>query len=159
MFLHGRGFYAGALALSLLLVTACGSTSTVTVVLDGGGLTGLPSMAISQGAHHQVLIQNATFAPLEISIKPGDTVTWVNHDGGPHTATSIRYFQDEDDISHVFIGESWDSGYIEPGQSFSRTFDTEGTFEYFSFPLDKPLPVPEFYQLMSGMALGVVVVK
>ena len=52
--------------------------------------------------------------PLTITI--GTTVTWLNNDSVAHTATSINGV--------------WDSGTINPGQSFSFLFSSEGTFHY-----------------------------
>ncbi|MDX1487630.1 MAG: plastocyanin/azurin family copper-binding protein [Acidiferrobacterales bacterium] len=47
---------------------------------------------------HVVQIRNLQFVPEQLSVVPGDTITWVNHDLVPHTVTA-------DD-------ESWDSGLI-----------------------------------------------
>ncbi len=43
-------------------------------------------------------------------------MTWVNNDTVPHTATSDTGV--------------WDSGTLNPGQSFSFTFNDAGTFPY-----------------------------
>ena len=67
-----------------------------------------------QGA--MVSIENFAFNPPNISVVPGTTVTWVNNDAVPHTTTA-------DD-------GSWDSETLQPGQSFSFTFDSAGTFPY-----------------------------
>ena len=147
---------AVALALSLLLVTACGAGKTVTVLQTGSTPA---SQAGAPTSQHQVIIQGAAFTPAELDIQPGDTVTWTNQDTSAHTVTSIRCFQDEDDISHIYIGETWDSGDIDPGASFSRTFSQSGSYDYFSLPLEKPSPIPQYYQLVAGIPTGVVVVK
>ena len=65
----------------------------------------------SQSANVQVNLKNFVYTPPEVSIKVGDRVTWNNIDIEPHTVTS----------------EAWDSGAINPGRSYSRTFDTPGT--------------------------------
>jgi len=155
----GKGFSIAAFTLSLLLISGCSANNTVTVLWTGGSQTILASPIANQGINHQVIIQTSTFVPLEIDINTGDTVTWVNQDVNSHTVTSIRYFQDEDDISHIYIGETFDSGDISPGQSYSRTFAQEGTYDYLSLPLNTPSPMPEFLQLVAGIAVGVVVVK
>src|SRR4051812_274738 len=42
----------------------------------------------TQADIHQIVIDNFTFAPEELTVPAGTTVTWVNHDDVPHTATS-----------------------------------------------------------------------
>ena len=54
------------------------------------------------------------FNPGTIEIEVGQSITFVNDDDEPHTATSI----------------DWDTGVIEPGESASVTFDEAGTFPY-----------------------------
>ncbi|MGE5595788.1 MAG: cupredoxin family copper-binding protein, partial [Hyphomicrobiales bacterium] len=56
------------------------------------------------------------FQPADITIGVGDSVTWTNNGVAPHTATA-------DD-------NSWDSGTIHTGETFTRTFDSAGTFTY-----------------------------
>ncbi|MEQ9618657.1 MAG: plastocyanin/azurin family copper-binding protein [Deltaproteobacteria bacterium] len=53
----------------------------------------------STSKEHVVEIRNLEFTPKELSVAPGDTITWVNYDFVPHTVTA-------DD-------ESWDSGLIK----------------------------------------------
>jgi plastocyanin len=65
---------------------------------------------------HVVDIRDMAFGPGTLTIAVGDTVTWTNSDGMPHTATS------EDD--------AFDSGNLDEGQSFSFTFTEPGTYEY-----------------------------
>jgi len=62
-------------------------------------------------------ISNFAFVPSEITIKSGETVTWTNNDSTPHTITSDS-------------GNELDSGSISPGQTYSHTFNTAGTFDY-----------------------------
>ena len=54
--------------------------------------------------------------PSSISVEVGTTVTWFNSDAAPHTVTA----QDG----------SFDSGAIGGGESWSRAFDQEGTFNF-----------------------------
>lgn len=54
------------------------------------------------------------FEPGTITINVGESVTWVNVDKDPHTAT----------------GGSFDTGRIEPGQQATVTFDEPGSFPY-----------------------------
>lgn len=56
------------------------------------------------------------YAPGQLDVLVGTTVTWLNVDRSTHTVT-------EDD-------DSFDSGHISPGESFSRVFPTSGTFRF-----------------------------
>ncbi len=67
-------------------------------------------------AGNTVDIKNFAFSPVTITISKGQTVTWTNMDSVPHTITST---------TGVF-----DSQPIEPGHTFSYTFNDAGTFEY-----------------------------
>jgi LPXTG-motif cell wall-anchored protein len=64
-----------------------------------------------------VSAQDFKFEPKEITINVGDTITWKNDGAAPHTAEA------DDD--------SFDSGDLAAGASFSQTFNTAGTFAYF----------------------------
>jgi len=139
-----------------LLLTACSVTKTITVTPQDSSQVPQESSLIGQGNHHQVIIEAVTFVPLEIDIKLGDTVTWVNEDTNIHTVTTWHHFQDEDDITHAYIGETWDSGDIKPGQSFSRTFNQLGIYEYLSLPLRIRTPLQHYEEVTN--AVGVIVV-
>lgn len=54
------------------------------------------------------------FVPATVTIAVGDTVTWTNNGASAHTST----------------GGSWDSGTMNPGNTFSHTFTAAGTFPY-----------------------------
>ena len=56
------------------------------------------------------------YSPDEITVAVGSTVTWTNTDTVAHTSTSN--------------GSGWNSGTIAPGQQFSTTLQTAGTFAY-----------------------------
>lgn len=63
-----------------------------------------------------VSIEGMAFNPSNISVTAGQTVTFTNKDSVSHTVTA-------DD-------NSFDSGTIAPGQSYTKQFDTTGTFSY-----------------------------
>lgn len=63
-----------------------------------------------------VTLSNFMFAPKTVKIKAGGTVTWKVKEGS-HTVKA-------DD-------GSFNSGTINAGQSFSKKFDTPGTYKYF----------------------------
>ncbi len=62
----------------------------------------------------EVSIVDFTFTPANMSIAPGTTVVWTNMDDVDHTVTS----------------DSFSSSALEPGDSFSYTFEEEGEFSY-----------------------------
>ena len=101
---------------------------------------------------HLVVINELSFAPEEIKIKIGDTVTWLNQDSESHTVTSWYSWSDENRMRRTLIGHKWDSGDIELGESYSRTFDNLGNYDYISLPL-------YHYEFLNPGLMGVVVVE
>jgi plastocyanin len=67
-------------------------------------------------APNTVSIANMAFMPATITVSHGTKITWTNNDNMTHTVTA------DDD--------SFDSGNIAPGSSFSRTFAVAGTYPY-----------------------------
>ncbi len=63
-----------------------------------------------------VAIDNFTFAPAELTVKVGSTVTWTNHDDIPHTVVSAGKFR---------------SKTLDTDNSFSFTFTAAGDYKYF----------------------------
>jgi plastocyanin len=72
--------------------------------------------ACPEGVASEVVISDFQFAPADMSVAVGTTVTWSNQGPSGHTVTA-------DD-------GSFDSGTITAGSSFANTFDTAGTFTY-----------------------------
>lgn len=60
-----------------------------------------------------VEMRDFLYIPAEITIREADTIVWKNVDVEAHTITS----------------GDWDSGVIEPGQSYSKKFDSAGTYD------------------------------
>ena len=97
------------LAIALVTVFAgCGG--------DDGGPGGTNGDEGGEGTN-EVVMENTSFQPDEITVDVGTEVTWTNEDTITHTATS-------DD-------SNWDSGQLSGGASFSFTFDEPGTYTYF----------------------------
>lgn len=70
-----------------------------------------------------VAIRGFSFRPDTVRIRPGTEVTWVNCEPetvDAHTSTS------EDEL--------WNSPFLEPGESYTRTFSAAGAFDYFCAP-------------------------
>ena len=97
----------------LLLV----SPFAVALVLVSVAAVGLmtPNKADAQ-ATQAIDIANFAFSPASVTIEAGTTVTWTNSDSVTHNATDN--------------GGAFASGDLATGQSYSFTFDTEGTYNY-----------------------------
>ncbi len=76
----------------------------------------------AQGQEVTVRMEDNFFAPANITVEPGTTVTWVQSGDNAHTTTSYDGL--------------WDSGLLEGGSdaTFSFTFDEPGTYDYFCIP-------------------------
>lgn len=80
----------------------------------------VPSGAQTVAASHPsvtVAIENFTFSPSEITVAPGTTVTWVNHDDIPHLVVDTH--------------AAFRSRALDTDDRFSFTFPSAGTFAYF----------------------------
>jgi len=62
------------------------------------------------------------YIPSNIIIEKGKQVTWVNEDSAFHSVTSGFYETPT---------ELFDSGHLDPYESYTLTFDESGTFDYF----------------------------
>ena len=62
-------------------------------------------------------MQNFAYQRANIQVRAGTTVTWTNQDNVPHSIT--------------FKNGMKDSGLLYQGQSFSYTFTTLGTYQYY----------------------------
>ena len=62
------------------------------------------------------------YIPSIITIESGKEVTWINEDSAFHSVTSGFY----DTPSDLF-----DSGYLDPSESFTFTFNESGRYDYF----------------------------
>jgi len=70
----------------------------------------------STATPNTVTMAGMAFTPATITVSPGTTITWKNTDNMAHTVTA-------DD-------NSFDSGNIGAGSSFSKTFSVAGTYNY-----------------------------
>ena len=68
----------------------------------------------------QANIRNMVFAPVRLEVTAGTTIRWTNHDQLVHTVTA-------DD-------GSWDSGNIDPGSTWTHTFDKPGDYSFHCTP-------------------------
>jgi len=66
---------------------------------------------------NEIVIQNFAFEPATLTVKAGATVTWVNRDDEPHTATATD--------------KRFNSKTLENGDKFSTQFNSPGTYNYY----------------------------
>ena len=95
------------------------SRSVIVPMLIGpiiGAMLAAASVA-AQDATNVVTIDNFTFTPPELAVAVGTTVKWVNHDDIPHLVVSKD--------------KTFRSKALDTDDSFSCTFASAGTFDYF----------------------------
>ncbi len=76
----------------------------------------LPADSVST---HVIEIHKMKFQTKILNVQIGDTITWINKDIVPHTATASD--------------RSWDSGRLKKGENFSLTITDKTSLEYFCF--------------------------
>ena len=77
-----------------------------------------PESADASAESAAVTMKGFAFNPPTVEIPVGGSITWTNEDNAPHTATGL----DRDALQ---------SGTLPFGESYTQTFDTAGTYEYF----------------------------
>jgi plastocyanin len=122
-----RGFLLVSIfAVLVLIATACGGAATpaatetpaatATTAATATATAAGTGTATGSGGTGQVSIKNLAFNPPTIAIKVGESVQWTNDDTTAHTVTSDSGI--------------WDSGQLQPGQTFTQQFPTPGAFPY-----------------------------
>jgi plastocyanin len=76
-----------------------------------------PKPASAAGQTVTVAIVDFTYSPKIVSVTPGTTVTWVNHDDDPHTVTATE--------------KAFRSKPLDTDDTFTFTFTTPGDYVYF----------------------------
>jgi plastocyanin len=75
------------------------------------------SAAAAEAEANEVKIDNFSFGPQNITVHPGTTVEWINHDDLPHAVAA------ED--------RSFKSRVLDTDEKYSHRFDKPGTYPYF----------------------------
>ncbi len=131
-----RSIYKGAIG---TIVVSGDSNSEIFVAAPGalddhdpttttGATANATEVKIPLNAFDPTRPENA-FAPLDLTVAVGTTVRWINEDTQVHTVTS--------GTSDGVAGSSDDlfgSQFLNPGDSFTHTFDSAGTYDYFCVP-------------------------
>lgn len=92
--------------------------------------------AAASGASATVRMTNSlVFEPKALEIRVGETVRWENTSDVPHTVTADPDKTGNPDQVRLPRGaEPFDSGLLEAGEAFSRTFTVPGEYRYFCIP-------------------------
>lgn len=86
----------------------------IAALLAGMAAACAPSAGMA--ASYVVTIEGMEYSPASLDVAVGDTITWVNHDVVPHTATAA--------------GGAWDSGSIDKDGEWSMTVEAAGSISY-----------------------------
>lgn len=70
-------------------------------------------------ATQQVMMQGYAYSPAALTVRVGDTVTWMQHDEAPH------------DVVTTSAPVAFRSPRLSAGQSWSYTFRQPGTYAYY----------------------------
>jgi len=96
--------------------SAAAATTAASTSAAASGSTAAGGCAEGATGAQTVTIAGFAFAPNDVTVAAGSSVTWTNNDSASHTATA-------DD-------GSFDCSVISQGKSFTYTFPTAGTFSY-----------------------------
>jgi len=72
---------------------------------------------IGNPGKNEVWLEYQAFVPTQLSVPVGTTITFTNKDNANHTATDTH--------------NTFDSGTIKSGNTYSYTFNTKGTYYFF----------------------------
>jgi plastocyanin len=97
-----------------------------------------PSTPASSGSPTEVTVEmhseggSFRFEPMNITVKVGSTVQWVNVSDNRHTATDDPMHEKATGQAILPAGvDPWSSPFLPNGQSFSRVFTVPGKYQYF----------------------------
>jgi plastocyanin len=108
------GFAAARLVLNRNLVAALVLGPVVGAMLAFGAIAAQDATTKDTS---EITIDNFTFTPKELTVAVGTTVKWVNHDDIPHTVVEKK--------------TTFRSKALDTDDSYSFTFSSAGTFDYF----------------------------
>lgn len=103
-------------------VAGAGIAFAATLAINSQKLTATAT-ATSVSCVAQVnMIDGNEFDPMTVTITPGCSIRWTNTAGPTHTTTS--------NSSTGNTTDPWDSGNLSTGQTFTKVFNSTGTFDY-----------------------------
>jgi plastocyanin len=118
MFSLSRGFALSLMCAAMVMSVGCGRGGEVAApTVSATSTLATPTTAPDESG--RIIIDNFSFKPATLTIPVGATVTWVNQDDVPHTATANAK------------PRAFDSGSLDTDQQFSFVFKTPGSYPYF----------------------------
>ena len=122
---------AGVASAGALVLAACGASSSPspsTASSSGSGGGGGSTTTVK-------MTDELKFDPATISIKTGDTVHWDNVASISHSSTDDpSKAATASDAKLPSGAQPWDSGLLNPGQTFDHQFSVAGEYDYFCIP-------------------------
>src|ERR1700730_11089344 len=124
-----RAALSGLALFGMVALSACAPSAAATQAPASGLATPVPPAALPtlpppKAAHPvdtsggpSVSMENFNIVPATLTVAPGTTVVWTNHDDVEHTVTASD--------------NSFTSAAIPTDGQFSYTFNTPGTYSYF----------------------------
>jgi len=79
----------------------------------------VPFASPAAAATQQVMMQGYAYSPAALTVRVGDTVTWMQHDEAPH------------DVVTTSAPVAFRGPQLSAGQSWSYTFRQPGTYQYY----------------------------
>ncbi len=116
----------------------------LTLTLGTGAGTALLTSCSPKGtAEFQVNIEieqsEVHYSPATLTVPRNATVVWLNKSYYSQSVTCDPKASGGNGLTSLPQGaQPWNSGLLYPGQRFSKTFDTPGTYVYFSQPMLSP---------------------
>jgi|SRR3989344_4085445 len=123
-----KKIYLIILLISILLVAGCGTKQAQQGTSTGNTLNNNENQASS----NTIEITSSGFNPKELTIKQGDTVTWINKDTIGHwPASAVHPTHTVYPESGGCIGSKFDAckGLVQ-GESWIFTFNEKGSWNY-----------------------------
>jgi len=99
-----------------MAAAGCSSSSKSAATTSTAKATTTTAKSVNAGA--VITISEYQFSPMSVTVKAGQSVEWKNGGNVAHTVT-------ETTTPHTFA-----SADINPGQSYTQTFDKPGTYNY-----------------------------
>lgn len=106
------------------------SISTIAV----GGAIVLGGCGSTRDAKKTVDMIEMTYDPADLTVTVGTTVTWENTSTFIHTVTADPSLLQDPTLASAPDGQTFDSGNIGSGESWSYTFNTPGEYRYACIP-------------------------